>query len=76
MKAETVVDLFQFIKAARVQRAGMVLNKVCFFHTESDHLPLLPLLPKIIQDQYEFGHQVLADFLDGFDTYANFKELI
>ena len=29
-----------------------------------------------IQDQYEFGHQVLADFLDGFDTYANFKEII
>ena len=28
MKAETVVDLFQFIKAARVQRAGLVANKV------------------------------------------------
>ena len=28
MKAETVVDLFQFIKAARLQRAGMVSNKV------------------------------------------------
>ena len=28
MKAETVVDLFQFIKAARLQRAGLVTNKV------------------------------------------------
>ena len=28
MKAETVVDLFQFIKAARLQRAGLVANKV------------------------------------------------
>ena len=28
MKAETVVDLFQFIKGMRVQRAGMVANKV------------------------------------------------
>jgi hypothetical protein len=28
MKAETVVDLFQFIKAMRVQRAGVVSNKV------------------------------------------------
>ena len=28
MKAETVVDLFQFIKAARVKRAGLVANKV------------------------------------------------
>ncbi len=28
MKAETVVDLFQFIKASRFQRAGLVSNKV------------------------------------------------
>ena len=28
MKAETVVDLFQFIKASRLQRAGLVSNKV------------------------------------------------
>ena len=28
MKAETVVDLFQFVKGMRVQRAGMVSNKV------------------------------------------------
>ena len=35
MKAETVADLFQFIKGMRVQRAGMVSNKV---HTQ----PLSP----------------------------------
>ena len=29
-----------------------------------------------LQEQYEFCHQVLADFLDEFDTYANFKEII
>ena len=28
MKAETVVDLFQFVKGMRTQRAGMVSNKV------------------------------------------------
>ena len=28
MKAETVADLFQFVKGMRVQRAGMVANKV------------------------------------------------
>ena len=27
MKAETVVDIFQFIKAVRVQRAGLVSSK-------------------------------------------------
>ena len=31
MKAETVVDLFQFIKGMRIQRAGMVSNKVFTF---------------------------------------------
>ena len=34
MKAETVVDLFQFIKGMRVQRAGMVSNKVTIYRTE------------------------------------------
>ena len=28
MKAETVVNLFQFVKAARLQRAGLVANTV------------------------------------------------
>ena len=28
MKAEAVVNIFQFIKAIRIQRAGMVSNKV------------------------------------------------
>ncbi len=28
MKSEAVVDLFQYIKAIRIQRAGMVSNKV------------------------------------------------
>ncbi len=29
MKSEAVVDLFQYIKAIRIQRADMVSNKVC-----------------------------------------------
>ena len=37
MKAESVVDLFQFIKAVRIQRAGLVSNKArnrmpCLFY--------------------------------------------
>ena len=31
MKAETVVDLFQFVKGMRIQRAGMVSNKVFIY---------------------------------------------
>ena len=71
MKAETVVDLFQFIKGIRVQRPGMVANKVCCLLCAS-----LSFSCNVLQEQYEFCHQVLADFLDGFDTYANFKEIV
>ena len=39
MKAETVADLFQFIKGMRVQRAGMVSNKVHAQH----HAPCCPI---------------------------------
>ena len=46
--------------------------KLLFLCDEADFTSIL----STIQDQYEFGHQVLADFLDGFDTYANFKEII
>ena len=31
MKAETVVDLFQYIKGARLQRAGLVANTVSMY---------------------------------------------
>ena len=77
MKAETVVDLFQFIKAARVQRAGLVANKVYTCICSYEKKPsLFSSEISSLQDQYEFGHQVLADFLDGFDTYANFKDIV
>ncbi len=71
MKSEAVVDMFQYIKAIRIQRAGMVSNKVinaaCFSLYDVHYIFISQ------QDQYEFCHQVLADFLDAFDTYANFK---
>ena len=72
MKAETVVDLFQFIKAARTQRKGLVSNKVRDMNSKYVVQSSICLM----QDQYEFCHRVLADFLDGFETYANFKEII
>ena len=73
MKAETVVDLFQFIKATRLQRAGLVANKV---HSNNTLTMYVCCAYCHVQEQYEFCHQVLADFLDGFETYANFKEII
>ena len=40
MKAETVVDLFQFIKGIRTQRAGMVSNKVSIILQSENELAL------------------------------------
>ena len=31
---------------------------------------------KYLQHQYILCHNLVADYLDGFDTYANFKELV
>ena len=74
LKTEGVVDLFQAVKSARIQRAGLVPNAVC--HT---HLLLLSLchfhyLPS--QDEYAYCHEVLADFVNSYDNYANFKEVM
>ena len=75
MKAETVMDLFQFIKATRVQRAGMVSNKVttasllCEFRSCMCSVPCRTSMSSVIKC-------MLADFLDGFDTYANFKDVV
>ncbi len=35
---------------------------------------LLPFLS--LQSNYSFCHEVLADFIDKFDNYANFKDMI
>ena len=29
-----------------------------------------------MQFQYAFAHEVLADFVDSFDNYANFKDMV
>ncbi len=30
----------------------------------------------IMQEMYSFCHQALVDYVDSFETYANFKELV
>ena len=35
LKTEGVVDFFQFVKSARTQRPGFILNVVCNYHTVS-----------------------------------------
>ena len=41
------------------------------------YCPYTGIIMKIfffMQAQYKFCHEALADFLDGFETYANFKQ--
>ena len=48
-------------------------------------MTLMTFLPSIVQghlfflflqSQFAFAHEVLADFIDKFDNYANFKDMI
>ncbi len=32
--------------------------------------------PTTVQEMYAFCHEALADYVDSFETYANFKELV
>ena len=75
LKTEGVVDFFQAVKSARIQRAGLVPDAVC------SSLPLAPFhnmmyisLP--LQAHFAFCHDVVANYLDSFETYANFKEVV
>ena len=73
LKAEGVVDVFQSIEASRLQRSLMVSSAVsCVIDNDwiNDTIHIV-----LFQDQFAFCHQVLADYLDTFDNYANFKDL-
>ena len=37
---------------------------------------LLQTHTNTLQDQYTLCHEAVANFLDSFDTYANFKEVV
>jgi protein tyrosine phosphatase len=54
LKTEGVVDFFQAVKSARIQRAGLVPDAA----------------------HYAFCHDVIASYVDSFETYANFKEVV
>ena len=76
LKTEGVVDFFQSIKSARIQRAGLVHDVVCsIVHGITGGLGTTHKFV-LFQNQYVLCHTVVADFLDDFDAYANFKELI
>ena len=70
-KTEGVVDVFQVVKALRVQKPGSVLTVVsttgCY--SVSKHCIVL------LQEQYQDVFSAVLSFLDSFDTYANFQNV-
>ena len=66
-KIESVVDVFQVVKAQRIQKPGLVLTAVST--TQTTHHSLNHLL----QEQYQFVFEAVLRFLESFETYSNFK---
>ena len=74
VKTEGVVDIFQAIKSARMQRPGLVSDSVSHNATLSGcYISMWCFSP---QAQYAFCHEVVASYVDTFETYANFKEVM
>ncbi len=76
VKSEGVVDFFQFIKSSRMKRPGMVQTVVS--PIRCDYIPIghhcLP--PFTPQGQYVFCHAVISEYIDSFETYSNFKDVV
>ena len=84
-----MVDFLQSIKSARVQRPGLVANAVSccqstlvlvliYIYSVSLLCSSLKIIFSfsIIQAQFVFCHEVVADYIDSFETYANFKSIL
>ena len=82
-KSESVVDVFQVVKAQRIQKPGLVLTVVSIV---SPSPSLLSLLISIflwvftclvsshhMQEQYQFVFETVLTFLETFVMYSNFK---
>ena len=73
-KTEGVVDVFQVVKALRVQKPGAVLNVVSTT-IESVIVCANIVCIVLLQEQYQDVFSAVLCFLDSFDTYANFQNV-
>ena len=74
-KTEGVVDVFQVVKALRVQKPGAVRNVVSIMY--SHYIPLYCCYGVIIlylceQLQYRIIFEAVLEYLDSFALYSNF----
>ena len=83
-KSESVVDVFQVVKAQRNQKPGLVLTVVSIIVSPFSLLSLSPFTMLIsiftylvssryMQEQYQFVFEAVLTFLETFDMYSNFK---
>ena len=72
-KVEGVVDVFQVVKALRVQRPGAVRTVVRMHALSLLHVTVI-LTSEVLslQVQYQLIFEALLVYLDSFNTYANF----
>ena len=74
-KTEGVVDVFQVVKALRVQKPGAVPTAVSgctsFFGWNVMNFLCFPL----IQENYKHNFDTILVYLESFDTYANFQNI-
>ena len=71
-KTEGVVDVFQVVKALRVQKPGAVPTVVSI---SVIHYCYSVNIFFYLQEQYKLIFDAILMFLDSFDTYANFQQI-
>ena len=71
-KTEGVVDVFQVVKALRVQKPGAVRTVVCTCMISA----LFCFMNIPLQMQYRLIFNAVLVFVESLDTYANFIDVI
>ena len=72
-KTEGIVDVFQAVKALRIQKPGIVLTVVSMSNEIRPSSSTDPDLCLSLQEQYCFIFDLMLLFLDSFSIYSNFK---
>ena len=72
-KCESVVDVFQVVKAQRIQKPGVVLTVVSTPPPLPFSLHCELVCLSLPQDQYQFVFEAVLKYLESFETYSNFK---
>ena len=76
VKTEGVADIFQFVKASRLQRKGLIRHLVGLLSVVHVIMLLILLSYWSLQDHYIFCYEVIADFSDTMGLYSNFRNVV